>query len=59
MNIEIAVNIGPTVDTVNSARRRLVIILKAAKTLNSQLLYFQFCVYDKKSCTSVLWFQVL
>jgi len=39
MNIESVVIISPTVNTVNSARRRLLNIVKAAKTLNSGPLY--------------------
>jgi hypothetical protein len=59
MIIEIDVNIGPTVNTVHSARRRLVNFGNAAKTLNSGPLYCEFCVCDKKSSTSAVWFQFL
>jgi len=39
MIIEIVAIIGPTVNTVNSARRLLLNIVNVAKTLNSRPLY--------------------
>lgn len=42
LNIEIIVIIGPTVNTVNSARKSLLNIVNVAKTLNSKPLHSKF-----------------
>ena len=58
-NSEKVAIIGPTVNIVNSARRYLENIVNTAKNFNSRPLYCNFFVYDKKSSTNTLWFQVL
>lgn len=58
-NSEKVAIIGPTVNIVNSARRYLENIVNTAKNFNSRPLYCNFFVYDKKSSTNALWFQVL